>query len=50
MSPDETKRLLAVAQNLKVRMLLSLGYGCGRRNSPNVWTPTGSVEPLNVCE
>jgi len=28
MSPDETKRLLAVAQNLKVRMLLSLGYGC----------------------
>ncbi len=31
MSPDETKRLLAVAQNLKVRMLLSLGYGCGLR-------------------
>ena len=30
MSPDETKRLLAVAQNLKVRVLLSLGYGCGR--------------------
>ena len=27
MSPDETKRLLAVAQNLKVRVLLSLGYG-----------------------
>ena len=31
MSPDETKRLLAVAQNLKVRVLLSLGYGCGLR-------------------
>jgi integrase/recombinase XerD len=31
MSPDETKRLLAVARNLKVRMLLSLGYGCGLR-------------------
>jgi integrase/recombinase XerD len=31
MSPDETKRLLAVAQTLKVRMLLSLGYGCGLR-------------------
>src|SRR5215470_2438428 len=30
-SPDETKRLLAVAQNLKVRVLLSLGYGCGLR-------------------
>jgi integrase len=28
MSPDETKLLLAVARNLKVRVLLSLGYGC----------------------
>jgi integrase/recombinase XerD len=25
MGPDETRRLLAVAQNLKVRVLLSLG-------------------------
>src|SRR5215467_1016457 len=33
MSPDETKRLLAVAHNLKVRVLLSLGYGCGLRAS-----------------
>jgi integrase/recombinase XerD len=31
MSPDETRRLLAVANSLKVRMLLSLGYGCGLR-------------------
>jgi len=31
MSPDETRRLLAVARNLKVRVLLSLGYGCGLR-------------------
>ena len=31
MSPDETRRLLAVAQTLKVRMLLSLSYGCGMR-------------------
>jgi site-specific recombinase XerD len=30
-SPDETRRLLAVADNLKVRTLLSLGYGCGLR-------------------
>ena len=30
-SQDETRRLLAVADNLKVRMLLSLGYGCGLR-------------------
>jgi integrase/recombinase XerD len=31
MSPDETRRLLAVAGSLKVRVLLSLGYGCGLR-------------------
>jgi integrase/recombinase XerD len=31
MSPDEMKRLLAVASSLKVRVLLSLGYGCGLR-------------------
>ena len=33
MSPGETRRLLAVASNLKVRTLLSLGYGCGLRAS-----------------
>jgi integrase len=33
MSPDETRRLLAVTSNLKVRTLLSLGYGCGLRAS-----------------
>ena len=31
LSPDETRRLLAVASSLKVRVLLSLGYGCGLR-------------------
>src|SRR5258706_8074082 len=31
MSQDETRRLLAVATSLKVRVLLSLGYGCGLR-------------------
>ena len=31
MSPDETKRLLAVASSIKARILLSLGYGCGLR-------------------
>ena len=30
-SPDETKRLLAVASSLKARVLLSLSYGCGLR-------------------
>src|SRR6202795_3675939 len=33
MSPDETKRLLAVASSLKGRVMLSLGYGCGLRAS-----------------
>jgi integrase len=31
MSPDEMKRLLAIASSLKARVLLSLGYGCGLR-------------------
>ena len=31
MSPEEAKRLLAMASSLKVRVLLSLGYGCGLR-------------------
>src|SRR5881628_471032 len=31
MSQDETRRLLAVASSLKVRVLFSLGYGCGLR-------------------
>jgi integrase/recombinase XerD len=33
MSPDETRRLLAVAGSLKFRTLLSLGYGCCLRAS-----------------
>ena len=33
MSPDETRRLLAVARSLKARVMLSLGYGCGLRAS-----------------
>ncbi len=31
MSPDEAKHLLAVASNLKARVMLSLSYGCGLR-------------------
>jgi site-specific recombinase XerD len=33
MSPDETRRQLAVARTLKIRVLLALGYGCGLRAS-----------------
>ena len=31
MSPDKAKRLLAIAKNLKVRVLLSLAYVYGLR-------------------
>jgi integrase/recombinase XerD len=31
MSPDEMRRLLAVASSLKARIMLSLAYGCGLR-------------------
>ena len=31
MSPDETRRLLAVTSSLKARVALSLCYGCGLR-------------------
>src|ERR1700740_1039527 len=31
LSPDEMKRLLAVSGNLKVHVMLALGYGCGLR-------------------
>ena len=30
-SPDEARRLLAVANSLRTRLLLSLAYGCGLR-------------------
>jgi len=33
MSPEETRRVLAVATSLKARVALSLGYGCGLRAS-----------------
>ena len=32
-SRDEARRLLAVADNLRTRLLLSLAYGCGLRAS-----------------
>ena len=38
MSPDETRRLLAVAKTLKARVLFALGYGCGLRASEVVRT------------
>ena len=44
MSPDETKRLLAVAKTLKVRVLLSLAYGCGLRAGEAVRLKVGDID------
>ena len=44
MSPDETRRLLAVASSLKVRVLLSLGYDCGLRASEVVWLKVKHID------
>ena len=44
MSVDEMKRLLAVVGNLKTRVLLSLGYGCGLRASEIVRLKVKHIE------
>ena len=44
MSPDEAKRLLAMAGNLKVRVLLALGYGAGLRAGEAVRLRVGDID------
>jgi len=44
MSPDEARRLLAVARSLKVRVVLALGYGCGLRASEVVRLRVGDID------
>jgi len=44
MSPDEARRLLAVARTLKVRVVLALGYGCGLRASEVVRLRVGDID------
>jgi integrase len=44
MSPDEAKRLLAMTRNLKVRVLLALGYGCGLRAGEVVRLKAGDID------
>src|SRR5258707_3684106 len=49
MSPDEAKRLLAVAGKLKVHVLLALGYGAGLRAGERVRPLVGAVDrPQNI--
>jgi site-specific recombinase XerD len=44
MSPEEAKRLLAVAGTSKVRALLALGYGCGLRAGEVVRLRVGDID------
>lgn len=44
MSPDEIKRLLAMAKSLQVRALLSLAYGCGLRAGEVVRLKAGDID------
>jgi len=44
MSPTEIKRLLAMAKNLKVRVLLSTAYGCRLRASEVVRLRAGDID------
>jgi hypothetical protein len=51
MSQDETRRLLAVASSLKVRVLLSLGYGCGlRAGCPSVVMVSACQHPKTCTQ
>ena len=43
-SPEEAKRLLAMAKSLKVRLLLSLAYGCGLRAGEVVRLRAGDID------
>ncbi|MHC4092716.1 MAG: tyrosine-type recombinase/integrase [Planctomycetota bacterium] len=43
-SADEAKRLLAVAKTLRVRVLLSLAYGCGLRAGEVVRLKVGDID------
>jgi len=44
MSPDEAKRLLAMAKNLKVHVLLSFAYGCGLRAGEVLRLRVGDID------
>jgi site-specific recombinase XerD len=44
LSPDETKRLLAMSENLKVRVLLALSYGAGLRAGEVVRLKAGDID------
>jgi integrase/recombinase XerD len=48
MSPDEAERLLAMAGNLKVHVMLALGYGCGLRAGEIVRLKAGDIDSAQM--
>ena len=49
MSPQEAKRLLAMADNLKVKVMLTLCYGCGLRAGEVCRLKVGDIDSeLNI--
>src|SRR6266576_6090428 len=46
--PDEIKRLLAMSSNLKVHVMLALGYGCGLRAGEIVRLRAGDIDSAQV--
>ena len=48
MSPEEAKRLLAMSGNLKVHVMLALGYGCGLRAAEIVRLRAGDIDSAQM--
>ena len=48
MSPEEAKRLLAMSGNLKVHVMLALGYGCGLRAGEIVRLRVGDIDSAQM--
>jgi len=48
MSPEEAKRLLAMSGNLKVHVMLALGYGCGLRAGEIVRLRAGDIDSVQM--
>jgi 5-methyltetrahydropteroyltriglutamate--homocysteine methyltransferase len=47
-SPEEAKRLLAMSGNLKVHVMLALGYGCGLRAGEIVRLRAGDIDSAQM--
>ena len=48
MSPEEAKRLLAMSGNLRVHVMLALGYGCGLRAGEIVRLRAGDIDSAQM--